>query len=44
MAAGEVLLLGAAWGGPPKAVMTGYRAVQQRGSRRLGKQGWIANR
>ena len=42
MAAGEELLPGAAWGGPPKAVMTGYRAVQQRGSKQLGslREGW----
>ena len=43
-AAGEELLPGAAWGGPPKAVMTGYRAVQQRGSKRLDKQGGTDSR
>ena len=41
VAAGEVLSPGAAWGGPPKAVMTGYREVQQTGSKRLGKQGGL---
>ena len=39
VAAGEELLPGAAWGGPAKAVMTGYSAVQQRGSKQLKRAG-----